>query len=148
MKITDILQNIVFPLSRGSYLFSERPSLEGVHAFLCAKEIFNLIEYKKIYLEVLFHPEFKNHNEGKKTVTDWAVKSGLNCQAEVDISVGVVDVIVYADDIGLFEIGTTRPTKIILLLHYISKMSGCYTVHFWPYDSLESFVFRNWTIKT
>lgn len=81
-------------------------------------------------------------------VSDWAEKTNLNCQKEIDLSVGVIDVVVYAGDTGLFEIGTTRPTKIILLLHYITKMSGNYTVHFWPYSSKDSFIFRNWAMKT
>ena len=146
MTTIDILQRVVFPLCRGSYLFSERPSLEGVHSFLCAKEIYELIKSNRIFLDTVHRQEFITHKEGKKIVVDWAVNSKLDYQMEVDISVGVVDVIIYADDTGLFEIGTTRPTKIILLLHYISKMNGFYTVHFWPYSSKESFVFRNWTI--
>src|SRR3989344_960014 len=140
MTTIDILQRVVFPLSRGSYLFSERPSLEGVHAFLCAKEIYELLKSERLYFNFAAQPVFKTHKEGVDFISDWASKSKLIIQTEVDISVGIVDVIVYADDTGLFEIGTTRPTKIILLLNYIARMSGIYTVHFWPYNSLESIV--------
>ena len=147
MSESEILNRIVFPLSRGSYLFSERPSLEGVHAFLCAKEIHQLLISEVILVSFLPQQEFKTHKGGFKLIIDWASRSNLSYQTEVDISIGVVDVIVYADDIGLFEIGTTRPTKIILILNYIVRMSGIYTVHFWPYNSLESIVFRNWSYR-
>ena len=74
----------------------------------------------------------------------WAESLNLCWVKEVDISIGVADVLVYADDIGIFEIGTTRPTKMILLLKYIARLDGFYTVHFWPYSGPDAFVFRNW----
>lgn len=144
MNTIDILQQIIFPCCRGSYLFSERASLEGVHAFLCAKEINEMLTNNELFLDEESHPVFQTHKEGIEIVTSWSAACGLNYEKEIDISVGVADVIVYADDIGIFEIGTTRPTKIVLLLRYITKIGGFYTVHFWPYAMTEAFIFRNW----
>ncbi len=47
-----LLNDVVFPCSRGSYLYSERPALEGVHAALCAKEMEELLENKILELTV------------------------------------------------------------------------------------------------
>jgi len=114
MKVTDILQRIVFPCSYGSYLLSERPALEGVHAFLCAKEIYGLLETKQLILNIEMCPVITNHREGKDLIISWATCFNLPYIVEVDISVGVADVVIYADDVGIFEIGTTRPTKLDL----------------------------------
>lgn len=111
MNTTEILQRIVFPCCRGSYLLSERPALEGVHAFLCAKEINELLENKQLELDIEVNHLFKTHKEGIELVISWAKSKSLQRDTEVDISIGVADVLVYADDIGIFEIGTTRPTK-------------------------------------
>lgn len=74
----------------------------------------------------------------------WAKSLDLDYEVEIDISIGVADVIVYADDTGVFEIGTTRPTKMLLLLKYIARQDRPYTVHFWPYGTNEAIVFKNW----
>ena len=89
-------------------------------------------------------PFFDNHDQGKDLVVKWAVSNNLEFTKESDISVGVADVLVYGDDLGIFEIGTTRPTKMLLLLKYISKQNTCYTLHFWPYGSNKAIVFKNW----
>lgn len=140
----DVLNKVVFPCARGTYLLSERPSLEGVHAALCAKEITRLLNNSNLILDVFERAGFEDHDEGKAVVASWAKKVKLDFQKEIDISVGVADVLVYGDDIGIFEIGTTRPTKMILLLTYIAKQTTPYTVHFWPYGSKKAIVFRNW----
>ena len=142
--ITFVLNNIVFPCSRGSYLISERQSLEGVHAVLCAKEIAIILERENLVLEINKRNIFETHDEGKEFVCSWAQSMKLDFSKEVDISIGVADVLVYGDDLGIFEIGTTRPTKMLLLLKYISKQTSPYTVHFWPYGSDVAIVFRNW----
>lgn len=139
-----ILNNVVFPCSRGIYLISERESFEGVHAVLCAKEIVSILENKNLKLEISKKPVFEIHNDGKKMVCDWATSKGLDYDLETDISVGIADVLVYGEDIGIFEIGTTRPTKILLLLKYISRENHPMTVHFWPYGSDVAIVFKNW----
>lgn len=139
-----ILNHIVFACSRGTYLFSERPQLEGVHAALCAKEISELLKNKALILAIKKRDTFDTHEEGKNLVAKWAKSFNLAYEKEVDISVGVADVLVYADDVGIFEIGTTRPTKMILLLKYIARENRPFTVHFWPYGTNESFVFKNW----
>jgi hypothetical protein len=144
MTTIEILQRVVFLCCRGSYLLSERPTLEGVHAFLCAKEINELLENKQLELDVEPNHLFATHKEGIQIVISWAESLNLCWVKEVDISIGVADVLVYADDIGIFEIGTTRPTKMILLLKYIARLDGFYTVHFWPYSGPDAFVFRNW----
>jgi hypothetical protein len=87
---------------------------------------------------------FEKHDLGKEIVIAWAVKQKLEFEKEVDISVGVADVIIYGDDIGIFEIGTTRPTKMLLLLKYIARQNTSYTLHFWPYGTDRSIVFKNW----
>lgn len=147
MITEEILQNVVFPCTRGSYIYSERPSLEGVHAYLCAKEITSLLENCEIFLDIKEHSVFDKHQQGISIVSQWAENNGLKFQKEIDISVGVADVLVYADDTSIFEIGTTRPTKMVLLLKYISKLDGFYTVHFWPYVENNAFIFRNWDYK-
>lgn len=139
-----ILNNIVFVCARGTYMQSERQSLEGVHAVLCAKEIFKMISDRNITFTEFERSVFDKHNQGKEFVTNWAKSVDLDSDMEVDISVGVADVLVYGNDIGIFEIGTTRPTKMLLLLKYISKQKSFYSVHFWPYGSNKAFVFRNW----
>lgn len=146
MTTEDILQKVVFPCCRGSYLLSERPALEGVHAYFCAKEIKELLENQNLALDIVPNHLFKTHKEGMDTVISWAQSLNLSWEKEVDMSIGVADVLVYADDIGIFEIGTTRPTKMILLLKYIVRLDGFYTVHFWPYGTAEAFIFRNWHI--
>lgn len=139
-----ILNNVVFPCARGTYLISERQVLEGVHAVLCAKEIFDLLERKNLLLEFVRIPEIENHDKGKEIITNWAKKFNLDHTKEVDISIGVADVLVWGDDVGIFEVGTTRPTKMLLLLKYIVKQDRPYTVHFWPYGTNRGFVFKNW----
>lgn len=143
-KILKLLNEVVFPCSYGTYLFSERPVLEGVHAFFCAKEILEMLENKVLILTKKKRQSFKNHQRGIEVVKSWAKLMNLETEEEIDLSVGRVDVLVYADDIGIFEIGTTRPTKMILLLKYITKLSNPYTVHFWPYGTNNAFVFKNW----
>lgn len=139
-----ILNNVVFPCARGTYLISERASLEGVQAFLCAKEINSLLENKVLVLEIADKPSFESHDEGKQIVFNWAMSKSLDFDKEIDISVGVADVLVYADDIGIFEIGTTRPTKMLLLIKYISREKYPMTVHFWPYGTNKAIIFKNW----
>ena len=140
-----ILNNIVFTCAKGTDLgTSGRQSLEGVHAVLCAKEIYAMIENNNIILNEYKRWFFESHDEGKDKVVEWARSVGLGSIKEVDISVGVADVLVYGEDLGIFEIGTTRPTKMLLLLKYISKQNTCYTVHFWPYGSDKAIVFKNW----
>lgn len=141
-----ILNNIVFACAKGTDLgSSERQSLEGVHAVLCVKEILKMINDQNISLVESDRPFFENHDQGKDIVVRWADLNGLDSDKEVDISVGVADVLVYGEDLGIFEIGTTRPTKMLLLLKYISKQNTCYTIHFWPYGSKKAIIFKNWT---
>lgn len=147
-KVVDILQKVVFPCSRGTYLFSERPSLEGVHSYLCAKEINELLEKRVLSLSFYKYQSFKFHKEGVNIVKSWANHMNLLTLEEVDISIGIADVLVYGDDIGIFEIGTTRPTKMLLLLKYIAQLNGLYTVHLWPYQAEEAIVFQNWQSVT
>lgn len=140
-----ILNEVVFPCLRGSYLLSERPALEGAHTVLCAKEICELLNNKNLILEFKDDlPIFESHQQGKKLVKGWAASKSLDYEEEVDVSIGVADVLVYADDIGIFEIGSTRPTKMLLLLKYIARMDSPFTVHFWPYGAGKAIVFRNW----
>lgn len=139
-----ILNNVVFACARGSYVVSERPALEGVHAVLCAKEIFNLLQNKSLMLEMEKRNSFESHEEGIKNVVGWAKSNKLDFDTEIDISVGVADVLVYGDDIGIFEIGTTRPTKMLLLLKYVLREDHPMTIHFWPYGSESAIVFKNW----
>lgn len=139
-----ILNNVVFPCSRGAYLISERQVLEGVHAALSATEISNLLKDKVLTLDFATRKSFEKHSEGKNLVAKWAKSRGLEFDKEVDISIGVADVLVYADDVGIFELGTTRPTKMILLLKYIAREDRPYTVHFWPYGTKEAIIFKNW----
>ena len=48
-----ILNNVIFACAKGTSLTtSERQSLEGVHAVLCAKEIFEMIKNKNITLTI------------------------------------------------------------------------------------------------
>jgi len=143
-NLNSILNNVVFPCSRGSYLVSERESLEGVHAVLCAKEILAVLERKNLVLEINRRLEFETHDEGKKIICDWAKINGLDFDTEMDVSVGVADVLVYGDDVGIFEIGATRPTKMLLLLKYILREDNPITVHFWPYGTDTAIIFRNW----
>ncbi|HUS52272.1 MAG TPA: hypothetical protein VMX77_02290 [Candidatus Bathyarchaeia archaeon] len=143
-KIMKILNETVFPCSRGVYLFSERPSFEGVHAYFCAREIFELLENRSLIFKKERRPSFEKHQEGVKIVKNWAESKSLENKTEVDVSVGVADVLVYADDVGIFEIGSTRPTKMILLLKFIARLDSPFTVHFWPYGTTAAFVFRNW----
>lgn len=70
MTTAEILQQIVFPCSRGNYLFSERPALEGVHAFFCAKEVKELLDTRQLVLNVEACPVIKTHREGKELVID------------------------------------------------------------------------------
>ena len=65
-KPEEILNRVVFACSRGSYLVSERPALEGVHAALCAKEIAELLEMKALVLEFTKRKRIGNHHQGKK----------------------------------------------------------------------------------
>lgn len=139
-----ILNNVVFPCARGSFVAGERHSLEGVHAVLCAKEIFNLLKNRSLILELEERKSFENHNDGKKIVVEWAQLNNLGFSMETDISIGVADVLVYGEDLGIFEIGTTRPTKMLLLLRYILRERRPITVHFWPYGSNLAIVFKNW----
>lgn len=139
-----ILNNVVFACARGTYVISERPALEGVQAVLCAKEIFNLLQNNSLILEMNRRNRFESHKEGIKKVTDWAKSNKLDFDTETDISVGVADVLIYGDDIGIFEIGTTRPTKMLLLLKYILREDHPMTIHFWPYGSDIAIVFKNW----
>lgn len=139
-----ILNNVVFPCARGSYVSSERQGLEGVHAVLCAKEILHLIQGGSLILEIERKKNFGDHKEGKNIVADWAGSKGLDYDTETDVSVGVADILVYGDDVGIFEIGTTRPTKMLLLLKYILHEERPITVHFWPYGTDLAIVFKNW----
>lgn len=140
-----ILNNIVFACAKGTdFGTSGRQSLEGVHAVLCAKEILLMIENKNIYLEEYERNFVEDHDKGKHLVCEWAKSNNIDFSEETDISVGVADVLVYGDDLGIFEIGTTRPTKMLLLLKYIVRQNTCYTIHFWPYGSTKAIVFKNW----
>lgn len=143
-KIMKLLNEVVFPCSSGVYLFSERPALEGAHAVFCAKEMFELLDNNALILTKEKRQKFEKHKKGIQIVKSWAKSKGLKAETEVDVSVGVADVLVYADDLGIFEIGTTRPTKMILLLKHIVRLGTPCTVHFWPYGTTDAFVFRNW----
>lgn len=143
--ILDILNQVIFPCCfRRGYLYSGRPALEGVHAYLCAKEIDEMLKNKALFLDLGKRQSFNKHKDGVEIVKSWARSSNLIFEEEIDISVGVADVLVYADDVGIFEIGNTQPAKILLLLKYIVRLSRPYTVHFWPYVAEDAFVFRNW----
>lgn len=140
-----ILNNIVFACAKGTDLgTSGRQSLEGVHAVLCANEISEMLIKQNLILFEYTRPVFEKHDLGKEIVANWARSQNVEFEKEIDISIGVADVIVYGDDLGIFELGTTRPTKILLLLKYISRQNTPYTVHFWPYGSDKAFVFKNW----
>jgi len=139
-----ILNNVVFPCAQGVYLISERPALEGVHAVLCAKEIAGMLNSNNLTLSFYDRENFETHSEGKDLVVNWAKSLSLDFAKEVDVSIGVADVLVYADDLGIFEIGTTRPTKMLLLLKYIARQDSPYTVHFLPYGINKAIVFKNW----
>lgn len=140
-----ILNNIVFTCAKGTDLStSGRQSLEGVHAVLCAKEILEMLVNKNIVLLESTRKRFETHDDGKNIVEKWAELYNLDSEKEVDICVGVADVLVYGEDLGIFEIGTTRPSKMLLLLKYIAKQNTCYTVHFWPYGSSKAIIFKNW----
>lgn len=143
-KILEILNTVVFPCARGVTLFSERPALEGVHAFWCARDINELLERKILVFAQEKRKIFQTHKEGIGIVKDWAKSMNLRFAEEVDISVGVADVLVYGGDIGIFEIGATRPAKMILILKYVVRFQRPFTVHFWPYGTTSAFVFRNW----
>lgn len=138
-----ILNEVIQPCSWG-FITSERPQLKVANAFLCAKEIFNMLENKNIFLNIEKRDFFKNHNQGKKIISDWAISKNLEFSHEIDVSVGVADVVIYASDLGIFEIGTTKPIKMLLLLKYIFREKRSITVHFWPYESDKAFIFRNW----
>lgn len=47
-KIFQLLNEVVFPCCYGVYLLSERPALEGVHAYFCAKEMWEILENKNL----------------------------------------------------------------------------------------------------
>lgn len=143
-SINFILNDFVFACARGSYLISERVALEGVHAVLCAKEIYSLLNNNSLVLEIKERESFETHDEGKEIVVNWAKSKNLEFDKEIDILIGIADVLVYGDDIGIFEIGTTRPTKILLLLKYIARETRPITVHFWPYGVNTAFIFKNW----
>jgi hypothetical protein len=53
-----ILNNVVFACAWGSYVIAERSTLEGVHAVLCAKEIFNLLNSGSLTLEIAGREHF------------------------------------------------------------------------------------------
>jgi len=118
--------------------------LEGVHAVLCAKEIAGMLNSNNLTLSFYDRENFETHSEGKDLVVNWAKSLSLDFAKEVDVSIGVADVLVYADDLGIFEIGTTRPTKMLLLLKYIARQDSPYTVHFLPYGINKAIVFKNW----
>lgn len=143
-KILWLLNNVVFSCSRGTTLFSERPALEGAHAYFCAKEIGELLENRALIFAKEKRKSFKTHEEGIEIVKAWAKARDLSFAEEVDISVGVADVLIHGDDTGIFEIGTTRPTKMILILKYVVRLQRPFTVHFWPYGTTDAFVFKNW----
>ena len=145
LTIEYILNNIVFACAKGTDLgTSGRQSLEGVHAVLCAKEIFEMIKNRNITFMEIERSVFETHDQGKEIVVKLARSFNLDFDKEVDISVGVADVLVYGEDLGIFEIGTTRPTKMLLLLKYIAKQNNFYTVHFWPYGTNKALIFKNW----
>lgn len=100
--------------------------------------------YTSLILEIEERESFETHDEGKEIIVNWAKSKKLEFDKEIDILIGVADVLVYGDDIGIFEIGTTRPTKILLLLKYIARETRPITVHFWPYGGSNAFVFKNW----
>lgn len=139
-----VLNDIVFGCAKGTLLTSERQGLEGVHAVLCAKELQVMLNRQNLVLFESNRPSFEKHNEGKQIVANWAMSQNLEFGLEADISIGVADVLVYGADLGIFEIGTTRPTKMLLLLKYIARQNSPYSVHFWPYGTNKAFVFRNW----
>jgi hypothetical protein len=144
-KILKILNEVIFPCSfGGKYLVSERTPLQGVYNFLCAREICEILESKLLTFMKKKHSVFKNHQEGIEIVKTWARSMDLEFKEEVDISVGVADVLVYADDLGIFEIGTTKPAKIVLLLKYLMRARKPFTLHLWPYGTADALVFRNW----
>jgi hypothetical protein len=111
---------------------------------MCAKEIDELLQNNILRLTIGKKPLFDKHQEGKDIVKFWAISKGLEFEEEIDISIGTADVLVYADDIGIFEIGTIRSSKMILLLRYVARISRPFTVHFWPYGTETAFVFHNW----
>lgn len=141
----NILNKIVFPCVFGApTLIGERPQLEGVVSAMCAKEIDDLLTNGNLTLDVQNAPVFETHGQGKDLIKQWAALNGLDWSEEIDVSVGVVDVLVHADDTGIFEIGNIKPAKIALLLRLISKLPKPFTVHLWPYEVRQAFVFRNW----
>ena len=140
----EIFSSAVVSCMRSGYSSSDGSLFESVHAALCAKEIASLLNNKALILEFTERQEFDNHDEGKHIIAKWAKLKKLDFEFELNVSIAVVDVLIYADDVGIFEIGTTRTTKMILLLKYISRQDRPYTVHFWPYGTNKGIVFKNW----
>jgi len=69
LTIEYVLNNIVFACAKGTEIgISGRQSLEGVHAVLCAKEVFTMIDSKNIVLEEYKRPLFEDHEEGKDLI--------------------------------------------------------------------------------
>jgi len=144
-RVGELLNFVVFPCVFGApVLLSERPQLEGVNAVMCAKEMDELLQNEILKLTIGKRPPFDKHQVGKEIVKSWAHSKGLEFEEEIDVSIGVVDVLVYADDVGIFEIGTTKPSKMLLLLRLVASRREPFSVHFWPYGSNLGFAFQNW----
>lgn len=72
MNVIEIMQNIVFPCCQGGSLLSGRPAFEGVDAYFCAKEIFEMLEKKMLIFHIETHPSFQNHKDGISIVVRWS----------------------------------------------------------------------------
>lgn len=138
---------MIVPCTFGSTAIdTDRPTIELVHAALCAKEIYFLLFEHYLVLSIVSIESVTDHDKGKQVVCQWAKENNLEFDTEVDTFVGVADVLVRGEDTGIFEIGYTKPSKIVLLLRFIAKQTRPYSIHLWPYGS-RAFIFRNWFIE-
>ena len=79
LTIEYILNNIVFACAKGTDLgTSGRQSLEGVHAVLCAKEIFEMIKNRNITFMEIERSVFETHDQGKEIVVKLARSFNLD----------------------------------------------------------------------
>ena len=138
---------MVVPCTFGSTAIdTDRPTIELVHAALCAKEIYFLLAEHYLVLSIVSIESVADHDTGKQVVCQWAKDNHLEYDMEIDTFVGVADVLVYGEDIGIFEIGYTKPSKVVLLARFIAKQARPYSIHLWPYGP-RAFILRNWFIR-
>ena len=116
----------------------------AVASYLVAEKLKSWLDDKNLILEEYKKPMFKDHNKGKDLIVNWAKEMKLDYKKEIDIGVETADVLLYADDIGIFEVGTIPPLRLFLLLKMVIKMDKPMSLHFWPYFDKNAYVFKNW----